>query len=49
MAKAEGKYKGRKPLSKVIREQIKSLKDKGIPATEISQELGIGIASVYRY
>ena len=48
-AKSEGKYKGRKPLSKVIREQIKSLKKNGIPATEISQELGIGIASVYRY
>ena len=48
-AKLEGKYKGRKPLSKVIREQIKSLKKKGIPAPEISQELGIGIASVYRY
>ena len=48
-AKADGKYKGRKPLSKAIKEQIKALKEKGIGATEIAKDLGIGVASVYRY
>ena len=48
-AKADGKYKGRKPLSKSIKEQIKVLKEKGVGATEIARDLGIGIASVYRY
>ena len=48
-AKADGKYKGRKPLPKAIKEQIKALKEKGIGATEIAKDLGIGIASVYRY
>jgi len=48
-AKADGKYKGRNPLSKAIREQIKVLKEKGIGATDIAKDLGIGIASVYRY
>ena len=48
-AKADGKYKGRKPLSKGIREQIKVLKEKGIGTTDIAKDLGIGIASVYRY
>ena len=48
-AKADGKYKGRKPLSKAIKEQIQILKEKGIGATDIAKDLGIGVASVYRY
>ena len=48
-AKAEGKYKGRKSLSRAIKEQIKVLKEKGVGATNIAKDLGIGIASVYRY
>ena len=48
-AKADGKYKGRKPLSKAVREQIKALKQRGIGATKIAKDLGVGIASVYRH
>ena len=48
-AKSEGKYKGRKPLPKAIREQIQVLKERGLGATEIAKDLVIGIASVYRY
>ena len=40
-AKADGKYKGRKPLSKAIKEQIKVLKENGIGATEIAKILGL--------
>ena len=47
-AKAEGKYKGRKPTVMAQANEIKRLKLKGIGATEISRKLNIGRASVYR-
>ena len=47
-AKAEGKYKGRKPTVRVQADEIKRLKSEGVGATEISRKLNIGRASVYR-
>lgn len=46
-AKADGRYKGRKPT--IDAEQIKRLMAAGKGATEIAKELKIGRASVYRY
>ena len=48
-AKSEGKYKGRKPLAKYVKDKIKTLRSDGIKPSEIAMELGIGVASVYRY
>lgn len=45
-AKEKGIYKGRKPSINV--EQVRELKDEGMGATAIANELGIGRASVYR-
>ena len=45
-AKAEGKYKGRKPS--INRDEVAKLKAEGLGATQIAQKLGIGRASVYR-
>lgn len=47
-AKAEGKYKGRKPTARAKSKEIIGMKEKGIGATEIAKTLGIGRASVYR-
>jgi DNA invertase Pin-like site-specific DNA recombinase len=47
-AKAEGKYKGRKPTARAKRDQMLALKAAGIGAAEIARRLGIGRASVYR-
>ena len=47
-AKAEGKYKGRKPTAMQQADEIKRLAGEGVGATEISKRLGIGRASVYR-
>ena len=47
-AKAEGKYKGRKPTAMAKAEEVKKLHGEGVGATEIAQRLGIGRASVYR-
>ena len=47
-AKAEGKYKGRKPTARAQVEEIRRLKAEGKGATEIAKALGIGRASVYR-
>jgi DNA invertase Pin-like site-specific DNA recombinase len=47
-AKAEGKYKGRKPTARAQEEEIRRLKAEGKGATEIARTLGIGRASVYR-
>lgn len=47
-AKAEGKYKGRKPTAMAKAEEVLRLKDEGLGATEIAKQLGIGRASVYR-
>lgn len=45
-AKAAGVYKGRKPS--IDRDQVRSLHEDGIGATEIAKRLKIGRASVYR-
>ena len=45
-AKAEGKYKGRRPTIKP--EEIRALKDEGLGAAAIARKLGVGRASVYR-
>ena len=47
-AKAEGKYKGRKPTVRAKADEIKRLRDEGLGATEIAKKLGVGRASVYR-
>jgi DNA invertase Pin-like site-specific DNA recombinase len=47
-AKAEGKYKGRKATARAKANLVRELHDKGIGATEIARQLGIGRASVYR-
>jgi len=47
-AKAEGKYKGRKPTAQAKAEEVRSLAAQGIGATAIARQLGIGRASVYR-
>jgi DNA invertase Pin-like site-specific DNA recombinase len=47
-AKAEGKYKGRKPTARAKEEDALRLKAEGVGATEIAKRLGIGRASVYR-
>ena len=47
-AKAEGKYKGRKPTAQARAEDVMALKAQGVGASEIAKRLGIGRASVYR-
>jgi DNA invertase Pin-like site-specific DNA recombinase len=45
-AKAAGVYRGRKPSVDV--RAVRELRSKGVGATEIAKQLGIGRASVYR-
>lgn len=45
-AKANGVYKGRKPIVDVA--TVRSLRDQGIGPSEIAKRMGIGRASVYR-
>ncbi len=47
-AKAEGKYKGRKPTARAKSGEVLALREEGVGATEIAKRLGIGRASVYR-
>jgi len=47
-AKAEGKYKGRKPTARARSAEIKALKANGVRPVDIARRLGIGRASVYR-
>lgn len=47
-AKAEGKYKGRKPTARMQSEAVLDLHNRGVGATEIARKLGISRASVYR-
>src|SRR5689334_23292576 len=47
-AKAEGKYKGRKPTARARAAEIATLKADGVRPTDIARQLGIGRASVYR-
>ena len=47
-AKADGKFKGRKPTARAKVDEVLALHASGIGATEIAKQLGIGRASVYR-
>jgi DNA invertase Pin-like site-specific DNA recombinase len=47
-AKAEGKYRGRKPTARARAAEIASLKADGVRPIDIARQLGIGRASVYR-
>jgi len=47
-AKAEGRYKGRKPTARAKGEDVHRLHGQGLRPTEIAKQLGIGRASVYR-
>ena len=47
-AKAEGKYKGRKPTARARAAEIATLRADGLRPTDIARQLGIGRASVYR-
>ena len=48
-AKREGKFKGRVPTAKRKTEEIRTLIAQGLKPQEIANQLGIGVASVYRY
>src|ERR1051326_6481755 len=45
-AKAEGKYKGRKPTARARSLEVMALKDEGVRPVDIARRLGIGRASV---
>jgi DNA invertase Pin-like site-specific DNA recombinase len=47
-AKAEGKYKGRKPTARAKAEAVRELKANGLGGSAIADRLGIGRSSVYR-
>lgn len=47
-AKAEGKYRGRKPTARARAAEIATLKADGVRPVDIARRLGIGRASVYR-
>lgn len=47
-AKADGKYKGRKPTARAKAAEVIRLDAEGWQRTEIAERLGIGVASVYR-
>jgi DNA invertase Pin-like site-specific DNA recombinase len=47
-AKAEGKYKGRKPTARARSAEIAALRADGVRPVDIARRLGVGRASVYR-
>jgi DNA invertase Pin-like site-specific DNA recombinase len=47
-AKAEGKYKGRKPTARAKAKEVRALAAQGIGKAEIARRLGMHRASVYR-
>ena len=47
-AKANGKYKGRKPTAKAKSKEILALSQQGLTRQAIADQLEIGVASVYR-
>lgn len=47
-AKAEGRYKGRKPTARAKTDDVLAMKKDGKGPTQIASALGIGRASVYR-
>lgn len=49
LAKQRGVYKGRKPIEESLVQTIITRHKMGIPATRIAKDLGIGLATCYRY
>ncbi len=47
-AKAEGKFKGRKPTARAKANEVRKLAANGMTKARIASEVGIGVASVYR-
>ena len=47
-AKAEGRYKGRKPTARAKTNEIKALSAQGVSLSEIARRLNVGKASVHR-
>ncbi|WP_294608285.1 recombinase family protein [uncultured Roseovarius sp.] len=47
-AKADGKYKGRKPTAMAKADEVMKLAREGMPPLKIAKALGIGKSSVYR-
>ena len=47
-AKAEGRYKGRKPTARAKADEIRALSAEGVSLSEIARRLEIGKASVHR-
>jgi DNA invertase Pin-like site-specific DNA recombinase len=47
-AKAEKRYKGRKPTAMAKADQVRRLAEQGLTRVAIAEQLGIGVASVYR-
>ncbi|MFT4077848.1 recombinase family protein [Rhodomicrobium sp.] len=47
-AKADGKYKGRKPTALAKGEEVESMLRAGMSPTDVARKLGIGRSSVYR-
>ena len=47
-AKTEGKYKGRAPTARAKSAQVLELDRQGMSRQRIADQLGIGVASVYR-
>jgi DNA invertase Pin-like site-specific DNA recombinase len=47
-AKAEGKYKGRKPTAALLADKVKELHGQGQSMGAIAKTLGIGKGSVHR-
>jgi DNA invertase Pin-like site-specific DNA recombinase len=48
IAKQKGKYKGPKPTARENTPQVMELLDQGLTKQSIADQLGIGVASVYR-
>jgi DNA invertase Pin-like site-specific DNA recombinase len=47
-AKAEGRYKGRKPTARAKADQVREMAAQGVSKVEIAKRLGMHRASVYR-
>ena len=47
-AKAEGKYKGRKPTARAKTDEVAAFRDRGFKPEEIAKQVGISRASVFR-
>ncbi len=48
MAKRQGRYKGRKPTAMAKKTEVLELNAQGLTRQKIADQLGIGVASVYR-